>query len=162
VTQVLKMVISPADPAVASYLDRDPGTPVVEIERLRFVRGEPIVYVVTYVVSELCPGLIQEDLTRQSLYRVLEQRYGLMIERGRRTIEAVVASEHEATLLQIQKGDPLILLNSVGYLKGRRPVEYYRALHRGDRTRFEVDLVRIREGEKPDLEDVPPSTTLLK
>jgi GntR family transcriptional regulator len=137
VTQVLKMVVSPAEPTVAAYLDREPGTPVVEIDRLRFVHGEPIVYVVTYLVS------------------------GLVIERGRRTIEAVVANDREAELFQIRKGDPLILLNSVGYLKGRKPIEYYRALHRGDRTRFEVELVRMHEGGRLDLEDVPSSTGLV-
>lgn len=161
VTQVLKMVVSPAEPTVAAYLDREPGTPVVEIDRLRFVHGEPIVHVVTYLVSDLCPGIVEEDLTRQSLYRVLEQKYGLVIERGRRTIEAVVANDREAELFQIRKGDPLILLNSVGYLKGRKPIEYYRALHRGDRTRFEVELVRMHEGGRLDLEDVPSSAGLV-
>jgi GntR family transcriptional regulator len=59
----------------------------------------------------------------------------------------VAADEREAGLLQIRKGDPLILVNSVSYLKGNRPIEYYRALHRGDRARFEVELVRSREGK---------------
>ena len=68
-----------------------------------------------------------------------------MIARGRRTIEAVAANEYEAELLQIDRGAPLILLNSVSYLEDGTPIEYYHAVHRGDRSRFEVELVRIRE-----------------
>jgi GntR family transcriptional regulator len=43
----------------------------------------------------------------------------------------------------VEVGSPLIELDSVSYLKDGRPLEYFHALHRGDRTRFEVDLVRF-------------------
>lgn len=72
--------------------------------------------------------------------------------RGRRVIEAVPANEYEAQLLQIDKGAPLIKLESVSYLENGTPIEYYIALHRGDRSRFEVELVRNKEQlEKIDL-----------
>lgn len=85
------------------------------------------------------------DLTHRSLYEYLETERGLTIARGRRTIEAVAADERQARLLQVRRGAPLILLYSVSYLDDGRPIEYYRALHRGDRSRFEVELVRSRE-----------------
>jgi GntR family transcriptional regulator len=31
----------------------------------------------------------------------------------------------------------------VSYLEDGRPLEYFHALHRGDRTKFEVNLVRF-------------------
>lgn len=37
------------------------------------------------------------------------------------------------------------LLDSVSYLDDGTPLEYYHALHRGDRAQFEVELVRLRE-----------------
>ena len=49
-------------------------------------------------------------------------------------------------------GAPLIKLESVSYLADGTPLEYYSALHRGDRTRFEVELVRIEgKGEVVEL-----------
>jgi GntR family transcriptional regulator len=36
-------------------------------------------------------------------------------------------------------------LDSVSYLEDDTPIEYYHAVHRGDRSRFEVELVRIKE-----------------
>lgn len=145
ITQVLEHRVVPANKKVAGYLGIEPDTTVVEIKRLRFVADEPIVLVTSYLPYHLCPALANADLTNQSLYKFLEQEVGLMIARGRRTIEAVGANEYEAELLRIDRGAPLILLNSVSYLEDGTPIEYYHAVHRGDRSRFEVELVRIRE-----------------
>ena len=145
ITQVLEHKVLPASNKVAEYLGIPPDTPVVGIKRLRFVADEPIVIVTSYLPFHLCPALADVDLTNRSLYQFLEQECGLMIARGRRTIEAVGANEYEAELLHIDRGAPLILLNSVSYLDDGTPIEYYHAVHRGDRSRFEVELVRIRE-----------------
>ena len=143
--RVLRQEAIPAGRQVAERLQIPVGTPVVVIERLRFVQDEPIQLVTTYIPRDACPALLEVDLTRRSLYAFLEAECGIMIARGRRTVEAVAANEYEAEMLQVKKGAPLILLDSVSYLSDGTPIEYYHALHRGDRTRFEVELVRVRE-----------------
>jgi GntR family transcriptional regulator len=162
-SQVLKQVLVPATAKIAGFLKLDPGTPVIEVQRLRFIANEPIVLVTTYLPYALCPKLIHADLTSQSLYDFIENECGILISRGRRTIEAVLASENEAQMLKVDKGAPLILLNSISYLADGTPIEYYHAVHRGDRSRFEVELVRLRDRGKSleslDLneEDLPAS-----
>ena len=145
ITHVLKNELEPASPKVARYLNVEPGTQVFNIERLRFIDDEPIVLVTTYLPYELCSELANSDLSNQSLYAVLEKEFGLELSHGRRTIEAVPANKREARLLQVDEYDPLILLDSVTYLKDDTPIEYYHAVHRGDKSRFEVELVRVRE-----------------
>jgi len=147
-TEVLKHQVEPASPKVARYLNLDVGTHVFNIERLRFIDGEPIVLVRTYIPVLLCPSLADYDLSTQSLYAILEGKFGLALSHGRRTIEAVPANEREAHLLDVEKFQPLILLDSVSYLENGTPMEYYHAVHRGDRSRFEVNLVRIRESKE--------------
>jgi len=71
-------------------------------------------------------------------------------------LEAISASEEDARLLGIEEGEPLILLKSVGYLEDGGPVEYFEAKHRGDRSRFEVELIRQRRRRKP-IEDILPT-----
>jgi GntR family transcriptional regulator len=144
VSRVLKQAVVPADEHVAERLKLRAGERVVEIERLRFVQDEPVVLTTTYLPHALCPGLKDADLTRRSLYEYLETECGLSLVRGRRTIEAVAASSRQAGLLRIRKGAPLILMESVSYLADQRPIEYYVALHRADRSRFEVELLRRR------------------
>ena len=145
VSRVLTQRVIPANEKVAPNLGVSVGTPVVELERLRSVGDEPIVLVTTYLPQSFCPHLAQADMSHQSLYAYLEQSCGLVIARGRRAIEAVPAKEYEAGLLQVPKGSPLVLLVSVSYLSDGTPIEYYHALHRGDRSRFEVELVRMVE-----------------
>lgn len=167
-TVVMRQELVPVSAKVATFLLLEPGTPVIHIDRLRSVDGTPIVLVSTYLPHNLCAGLLDADLSDQSLYEFVEKECGLTLAYGRRTIGAVPASEYEAKLLKVDKGAPLILLDSVSYLADGSPVEYYRALHRGDRSQFEVELVRIQEqGDRRRVlgaipADLPRSNTLIE
>ena len=166
VSQVLFQGVIRAPVKIARHLEIPPETPIVHLRRLRFVQAEPIVLVSSYLPSSLCPGLEDVDFREQSLYAYLEQTCGTTIARGRRTIEAVAADAEEADLLQVPVGAPLILLDSVSYTEDNTPIEYYRASHRGDRSQFEVELVRIRaqgqtrETLRSTVADLPPSNKL--
>jgi GntR family transcriptional regulator len=143
-TQVLTQQVIPAHGQIAAKLQLQPATPVIEIERLRAVHDMPIQHVTTYIPVALCEPLVDADLRDQSLYAFLEDHCELMIARGHRTIEAVPAGKRIAHLLEVSPGAPLIRLISVSYREDGTPIEFYRALHRGDRTRFEVELFRTR------------------
>lgn len=145
VSKVLTQKIVPASARIASYLSLPAETAVIQIDRLRFVQGEPIVLVTTYLPHNLCPKLLVADLTYQSLYEFLEHEYGMVITRGTRVLEAVLANQYEAEMLGVKPGAPLIVLDSVSYLDDGTPIEFFHALHRGDRSRFEVELIRFSE-----------------
>jgi GntR family transcriptional regulator len=145
-SKVLRQEVVPASPALARYLEVEPRSELIVIDRLRYVRGEPLVLVTTCIPRQLCPQLLDVDLQHRSLYDVLRQEAGIVITRGQRWIEAVAATPRQASLLAVRKGAPLIRLESVSYQADGTPVEYYDAIHRSDRARFEVDLVRLDSG----------------
>jgi len=151
-SKVLHQNVSPASEKVARFLNIKPDEKVVDIQRLRFINDEPIQLVTTYIPFEICPGLASVDLTNRSLYEYLEKECGIFIAKGHRYIEAVLANDHEATLLGIERGAPLLMLDSVSFSENGQPIEYYHALHRGDRSRFEVELVRLRESNPKTVE----------
>lgn len=148
VTQVLHQRVIPATNKIARYLDITIGTEVVDICRLRFINDEPIQLVTTYIPLRISPGLAAVDLTNRSLYEYLEKENNIKIARGKRYLEAILASEEEAALLDIEEGDPLIMLDSVSFTETGQVIEYYHAVHRGDRTRFEVELIRFDEDHR--------------
>ncbi|MDX9864072.1 MAG: GntR family transcriptional regulator [Anaerolineaceae bacterium] len=160
---VLFLGVVPADGKVAGFLKLDPGVDVIKLRRLRHVEGAPIALVTTYLPASLCGKVLEADFRNQSLYVFLERECGLVIDHGRRMIEAVAANEEEAGLMQVRRGAPMVLLDSISYLEDGLPVEYYHAVHRGDRTRFEIELVRYREKDNLDAaltkrgEKMPPS-----
>jgi GntR family transcriptional regulator len=146
-TQVLHQRVVPATEKVARFLGVPVGELVVDLLRLRSLNDEPIQLTTSYIPLSLCPALATVDLTSRSLYEFMETQCGVFIARGRRHVEAVLANESEAALLGIEHGAPLLLLDSISYSETGQVVEYYHALHRGDRSRFEVELVRSREAD---------------
>jgi len=143
-TRVLEQSLRPAGEKVGKRLGLDALTPVIKIVRLRSVAGHPVVLVTSYLPYALCPSLIQADLRRQSLYAFLDQECGLRVGGGRREIEAVLATEEEARLLEIDRGAPLLRLESVSYLEDGRPMEYFNGVFL---SRFVVELGRQAAAE---------------
>jgi GntR family transcriptional regulator len=151
-SQVRRQEVVPADGHVAAALQVPVGTPVLVLERLRQVDGEPWVLTTTHLPADVAPDLVTEDFTEQSLYALLE-RHGVRLTHGHRSVEAVAAHEETAEALGVGPGVPLLQLRSTSW-SGHRPVEVFVALHRGDRSRFEVDLERDQTAV------VPTATTL--
>jgi GntR family transcriptional regulator len=148
-TKVLRVEIVPAPRTVAHELRLRSDEPVTVIDRLRFILNEPILLVTAYVPQKICPSLINEDLAHNSLYHLLQGKYNLRIAHAKRFMEAVAANELEARLLSIEPGLPLMLIESTAYLEDGIPLEYFKARHRGDRTRFLVEsFTRILTNER--------------
>jgi GntR family transcriptional regulator len=149
VSKVLIQKVVPSNELVSEKLKIKNGTPVLMIERLRYIDAtEPIVLVTTFLPYKMCMGIEREDLTHQSLYELLDAKYNIVIARGERTIEAVLPGKEQCRLLNITKEIPLIKLESISYLNSGVPIEYYCAYHRGDKSRFKVELVRVEERGK--------------
>ena len=145
ITKVLRQRVIPSNEKVSGFLQIPVGTQVFDINRLRSVEDAPIQLVTSFIPYDLCPKLAETDLSNRSLYAFLEEECGVFISHGRRYIEAVAANDQEAKLLEVERGAPLVMLDSISYQADGRPVEYYHAVHRGDRSRFEVELVRYHE-----------------
>lgn len=141
-SKVLVQTLRPASVTVAGALNIPFNTPVIEIQRLRYIQNDPLVLVIGFFPVDLCSSLLQADLRFQSLYEFLEKNANLVIDHTHSMIEATSARFEEAELLQVEVGSPLLKLQAVSYLADGRPVEYYTAMHRGDRSRFEITTSR--------------------
>jgi GntR family transcriptional regulator len=146
-TVVLNFEIVPATSKIAQELQVSVGEPVYFLERLRFIDQEPILVVSTHIPVLMCPDLMRFDMSTHSLYRVLKQNYNLVLMRARRSIEAIAATSQDVRLLEVENDAPLLQLTSTGYLADGRPLEYYIAHHRGDRAKFEVELVQTPDNQ---------------
>lgn len=141
-SRVLEQAIVDASPAVAAALELRAGDAAVRIVRLRSAGHTPVLLETSLLPAEVCPGLEREDLGSQSLYFLLEQRFGLRLQRARQTIEATVANEHESDLFGVAIGTPMLLLEGVTYADGDRPIEHFKAVYRADKIRLELESRR--------------------
>ncbi len=140
-TSVLEQGIVVPPPHVRLRLSLEEGESTTKIDRLRSVEGQVLMFVQTYVPYRLCPELSKADVSQGSLYALLRDRYGLAIASGKRLVEAVTAHAPVSGMLEVRSGAPLLKIESVSYLANGQPLEYYDAWHRGDRSRFEIEMV---------------------
>ena len=141
-TKVLDFQVTKASRLVAEMLQLPSNSDVILLTRLRFLEDQPQVYVKTYLNYERCAPILKENLEKNSLYRLLRQRLGLVMVKGTRTIRAIQVNGREAALLSVAPRSPALLLTSVGYLADGTPLEYFVSKHRGDTSKFEVQLIR--------------------
>ena len=141
-SEVLTRKVMLAEGRLLTKLNLREGEKVIHLERLGTVEGEPFVLAFTYLPEALCPGLLDADLTDRPLYEVLEGKYDYRLARATRTVEASLADEYEAELLQIAVGSPIHFVHSLAYLDDGRPIEYSRLRYRGDRSRITLEVMR--------------------
>jgi GntR family transcriptional regulator len=141
-SRVLEMPVVTPPAYIASALKLAAGDATVKVVRLRLSGQIPLLMETSYMPQKLCPDLEAEDLGKNSLYWILEHRYGLVPTRTRQTLEATIANDYEARTFVIPAGTPMILLEGITYVVGDQPVEYFKAIYRGDRFKFELESQR--------------------
>ncbi len=144
VTWFISLIQISAPEPIASALELDPGEAVYELKRLQVVESVPCCLQTAYLPVHLCPRLEDNDLT-ESLYRLLEIRYGLRLWSGRETLRARAATQSEARLLQVRPGTPVMYTERVCYTTTGAPIEYLEAFWRSDRYELTVTLARAAQ-----------------
>ena len=133
------------DPTIRKTLGLSAEEKVFECVRLRLADEEPMALETTSLVASICPGLRQEDLENQSLYKVLTERWGIQLDRATQSLEPILAPPYEAMLLHIAPGSPLLFMHRVTYEQNGRAFEHVKSLYRGDRYKFVTELHRRAE-----------------
>ncbi|WP_328813477.1 GntR family transcriptional regulator [Rhodococcus sp. NBC_00297] len=124
-----------ADDTLAEMLHVDPGTPVVELERVFTTDDTRVGLETTRIPASRVPELMDSFDHRSSLYSELAVR-GIVFGRVVDTIETVLPDAREAALLAVDTRTPMFLLNRTSYDDLGVPIEQRRSLYRGDRMTF--------------------------
>lgn len=97
-----------------SFYPPDAGRRMVEIARQKEAKGKPFSSLDLYKKMEVVPVLLNQ------------------------TFEAVVANEQLSGLMQVKKGSPILRIKTL-FLDGvHKPLEFRRAMYRGDRYKFHI------------------------
>jgi GntR family transcriptional regulator len=143
-TKVLSAAMLPADELVAEQLRIEPGTLVFSLRRLRLADDEPLAIEDSALNFKGCEGLLDEDLEHNSLYRLLEEKYGMPLMEAEQEIEAGLATSETAEILQIAVGSPVLFTRRTTFTDRNRPIEYARSVYRGTKYTFYTHLKRDR------------------
>jgi GntR family transcriptional regulator len=114
----------------------------VFLQRVALVDGRAIALLTSFLPSRLVPGLESLDLNGKSLYKTLEDRYGIVLARAESTIEIVRCRSAQSTVLGIPQGTPLLQVEGKTYDVTDQFVEFAQVLYRADRFRFTIESFR--------------------
>ena len=138
--RLLSAMVLVAPLRVAAALQLEPGARAAKIERVRYASRMPMTLEEAWVPDALYPDITGLGLT-SSLYDLMRECYARGPARATERLEAVPARAHEAKLLQVPVGSPLMLVERTAYDEHGTPVEYARDRHRGDRASFVVESI---------------------
>ena len=141
-TKVLLAKRVPAPAHVALALGAPPSAKVVCIRRLRRLDGMPVAIHTTYVLDRF-DAILRRDLAG-SLHDSL-RAVGARETESRDELEATVATDEVARLLDVPAGSPLVRVEGVGFSAAQEPLRYTEGVYRADRFRFRVGMLRGAE-----------------
>ena len=125
-----------ADEALADKLGVAVGAPLLRMQRVRLIEGEPASIETAHVNLSLCPSLPEHDFECESLYDVLLKEGGVRVEHGREHISISRLNFEEAELLQQEEGTPVFYESSIEFDKDMRFVEHCKSVILPTKFRF--------------------------
>jgi GntR family transcriptional regulator len=134
----LKREVAAATPAEAMALGLAAGQDICRMVRLRTADGTPLAVERVAVPRTFLPS---PDLVEESLYALLD-RLGCMPQRALQRIRAASATARDASLLDVERGAPLLLVERRCALADGRIVEFTESRYRGDSYDFIVETSR--------------------
>lgn len=132
-----------AGPRLGPMLRISPAAEVYHIRRTRTADGEPMCLEDSFLNSQYVPGLINH-MGDKSLYKILEQDYGLRMEWAEQSIRATVLEPDVANILNAPAFSPAFFVARTSYDAKDRAIEYAESIYRGDRYHYELQIHRSR------------------
>jgi len=114
---------------------------------MRIADGIPVAFMSNYILSRFTPNLTDKKsmLREKGLYQILEEEYGLKLQRAVETIEAYNSGPLEVDLLQVPEKTTLFHTLRITYLEEGTPFEVVISVIRADKYEYRVYL----EGRPP-------------
>ena len=145
-SRLLQKEIVSAPLHMAEALGLPPGEPLLRLTTLRSVDGIPITYHDAYLPVRYFPALPEADvdtlaLENQHVWQLIEAQ-GYTIANVVERLEAQIADQGLAKLLQVGPGSPILYGERVLYSDNGMPLKYADCYNRGDRFNLTVVLGR--------------------
>ncbi|HWK23243.1 MAG TPA: GntR family transcriptional regulator [Ureibacillus sp.] len=129
--------------SLSSNLRVDANEMVLRISRLISVKEEPLIWTQTYLfVDEDFHPDVKELENVESVFILLQRDEGLYVARGDHQISASGATAEDAEILDIEIGDPVLIMETKLYTRNDRVIGWRRAVHKADDYKLSFSVNR--------------------
>jgi GntR family transcriptional regulator len=141
-TDVLAQTIMMPVDDLADKLNISGEKHIIFVKRLRKFDSRPFLIQETYVPFHKCPPLLEEDIQKNSLFELLEKKYGIHITGIRNYFTITNLNAGEGMLLDLPESSPALLL-SQHFISGGDQIMYMRSIKRPDDLVFFIEFEKI-------------------
>lgn len=144
-TKDIHISLEVPDKEVLNSLKLNENTAVIKIQRIQLADEQPIALITNYLVPDLVPGIQEHKIKIVSLYKFLEEKYGIVFNFSEDNITATVADFTQAHLLNLPVGSPLLVDTRISYSK-EKAVEYVVMIVDASKFSFQIKLYGDKKG----------------
>ncbi len=143
-TRILGNEIFPVDFQIAKILDIPITSQILKLSLLGMGDEEPLVLYESYFPVSFGKKMMKEALKREkeglsfSTYDLYGESSGVFPGMVNQTFEAITADEKLTSLMHLKKGAAIFMITSVFLTLDQRPLEFRKAMYRGDRYKFHI------------------------
>ncbi|MCD8140308.1 MAG: GntR family transcriptional regulator [Planctomycetaceae bacterium] len=130
--QILEFAVEPATRQFSKLFQVPLGEEVVHLRRLRCVDNRPATIDNTFVLHKRVPGILSHDMAKEKLFTLMEEVYGIDISHGDKEIEVAWPQKWESRILELEDGEPALLMRARSFSQSGETVEYNEQLARAD------------------------------
>ncbi len=142
VSRVLQLSREITTAEIIERLEIETKDEIFCLKRLRLADDKPMSLETTCLPTKLFPKLDKYDFEKQSLYRILAEKYDVKMYSAAEDLEAAVADAETSRLLEVKKNSPLLIVYRTVFAEGNLPIEYTKSVYRADRYRASFFLVK--------------------
>lgn len=123
-TAVLERKVIPATQRIAVCLNVKLGDPIIYLKRLRSVDGKPLYIGNSYLKPSAFFWVMSEDLAKNSLFDLLENKYGHKLGGAWQSISVgYLPTEADCAALEIANDEPCLKIEALCSLSDGTPVQ---------------------------------------
>lgn len=140
-SKLVKFEIKKTNGAEADLLKIGENESIYDIKRIRLADAKPMSIESILVPCEIAPSLNQKVL-ENSFYEYVHTNINDSIEFAEQSIQARLANDEEAKLLEIPQNSPVLSIERTTYLRSGKVLEFEITVYRADRYKLVHSLTR--------------------
>lgn len=140
---------------INNILSIPPTSPLIRIDRLRFADSTPVSFDITWLPASYGQLLLDEDLSSNTIYKILEEKYSIPIIAGRYKFTATSADSYISSHLNIEEGSPIFEIDRCSRTTGGKKIYYQKRFNNPQFISYEIELSRGEETESSSKNGLP-------
>ena len=140
--RILGRSVKPAPEHVSLRLEFDQNTPAICISRLRLLHKQPVLLEEIWLSKQdFTPIMeIDEEKLGPLLYPIYDELCGRTVANAEEELTVEAADHDTAKTLQIEPGDPVIVIERLARGIDGAPLEWRRSVGRADQFRYQIEI----------------------